>query len=246
MKGKYMNEGFKELDYNFVGPYNAVDNKAQQKAEKIVFVAGVHGNELMPIVSLTQSGIPFVLANEAAVKAGVRFLEEDLNAAFSVDRETYEAKRARQVLEIIPPDSKVIDFHSASVETEPFAIIVSLAMLSLARSLGVQHVVHMKYNVKEGHALINHRNGVSIEVGNHGDVDSIQRTQEFAENVCGKQHSVLLYEVYDRILQPGNYVNFQEYQDGDERFIPVLAGTRPYHGGYGLKARIVEQPKEED
>lgn len=238
----------KQIDmggYNFVGSFYAEDNKERQKKEKIVFVAGVHGNELMPIVALTRAGIPFVLANEASVLAGVRFLEEDLNAVFGVDRETCEAKRAKELLEIISPDSKVVDFHSAPVETEPFAIIVSLAMLSLACTLGVRHVVYMKYNVKAGHALINHRDGVSIEVGNHGDVSAIQRTREYAENVCGDKRPVVLYEVYDRILKPGNYVNFQEYQEGDEKFIPVLAGNRLYHGGYGLKARIVEQPKEE-
>ncbi|HKY74138.1 MAG TPA: succinylglutamate desuccinylase/aspartoacylase family protein [Patescibacteria group bacterium] len=230
--------------HNFCGPFYMENNSEEQKKQKIVFVAGVHGNELMPIVALTQQGIPFVLANEAGVLAGIRFLEEDLNAAFGVDHETYEAKRAKELLEIIPPDSKVIDFHSAPVETQPFAIIVSLAMLSLARTLGVRHVVYMKYNVKAGHALINHRDGVSIEVGNHGDVNAVQRTIKYTENVCGDEHPVILYEVYDRMLKPGNYVNFQEYQDGDETFIPVLAGNRPYHGGYGLKARVVEQPKE--
>ena len=169
-----------------------------------------------------------------------------MNSAFGVEHNTYEATRAKEVLSLIPTDSKVVDFHSSPVETQPFAIIVSLSMLSLARTIGICHVVYMKYNVKAGHALINHRNGVSVEVGNHGDVGAIERTIEYVKNVCGKQRPIVLYEVYDRILKAENYVNFQEHQEGDEKFIPVLAGMRPYHGGYGLKARIIKQPDDEN
>jgi len=204
------------------------------------FVTAVHGNEIMPTLALASIGESQVIANPRALARGVRFAELDLNASFGMSGSTYEEKRARVLSEIIDKDKLVIDFHSFAVESEPFAIVVDLAMIPLASSLGIKHVVYMKHNIKGGHALIDHHRGVSVEVGSHQDYKSFEMTLSIVNRLYKygiRPVKVKVYEVYGRIEHKGDYINFKE-KDG---MIPVLYGERSYDGSgfYGLKAREI-------
>lgn len=208
--------------------------------KKILFVTGVHGNEYMPTLALASHGIPQVVANPRALARGVRYTECDLNASFGTKGKTYEEKRARELDKILDPERLVVDFHSFSIESEPFAIVVDLAMIPLASSLDVKHVVYMKHNIKGGHALIDHHRGVSVEVGKHKDPQSFETTLRIVRLLKKngiKPAKVRVYEVYDRITEKGDYINFKE----KNRVIPVLYGERAYDGlgFYGLAAREI-------
>lgn len=206
----------------------------------VQFVTAVHGNEIMPTLALASIGEPQIVANPRALARGVRLTESDLNASFGKSGDTYEEKRARELDLIIDSEMVVVDFHSFSVESEPFAIVVDLAMLPLASSLGVKHVVYMKHNIKGGHALINHHPGVSVEVGEHNDPKSFDVTMQIVKKLKKdgiKQAKVKVYEVYGRIEEKGEYVNFKK-KNG---IIPVLYGERAYDGlgFYGMAAREI-------
>lgn len=208
--------------------------------KNIQFVTAIHGNEVMPTLALASVGVPQIVANPRATARGVRQTETDLNASFGKDGDTYEEKRARELDKILDKKKLVLDFHSFSIDSEPFAIVVDLAMLPLASSLGVKHVVYMKHNIKGGHALINHHKGVSVEVGKHNDPKSFEMTIEIVNrlNKNGiKPEKVKVYEVYGRIEENGDYVNFQD-KNG---VIPVLYGERAYDGlgFYGMAAREI-------
>lgn len=208
--------------------------------KNIQFVTAVHGNEIMPTLALASIGEPQIVANPRALAQGVRFTEHDLNASFGTGGDSCEEKRARELDKILDSDKLVVDFHSFSVESEPFAIVVDLAMLPLASSLGVKHVVYMKHNIKGGHALIDHHQGVSVEVGKHSDPKSFDLTLEIVNRlkIDGiKPAKVKIYEVYGRIEEKGKYVNFKE-KNG---IIPILYGERAYDslGFYGLAAREI-------
>lgn len=202
------------------------------------YITAVHGNEPIPVLALADMGMTQMIANPRALARGVRYTEQDLNSSFGTSGSLYEEHRAREIAASIKPGEYVIDFHTFSCVSEPFAIIVDLAQLQLAVLTGVSRVVYMKHNIKAGHALINHCPGVSIEVGSHTDPESFTYTQEVVRNLeRGRTHNIRLYEVYDRILVRGDYTNFQE-KDG---FIPVLYGERAYDSRnfYGLKARDI-------
>lgn len=204
------------------------------------FVTAVHGNEIMPTLALASIGEPQIIANPRALARGVRYTEYDLNASFATQGHTYEEKRSRVLLRLLDPKSLVVDFHTFSCESEPFAIIVDLAMLPLAASLGVKRVVYMKHNIKGGHALINHHAGVSVEVGKHNDFKSFDQTLKIVKGLKKdgiKPAMVKVYEVYRRIEVKGDYVNFKE----NNGMIPVLYGERAYDGlgFYGLAAREI-------
>ncbi len=208
--------------------------------KKIQFVTAVHGNEIMPTLALASEGIYQIVGNPAAVAKGVRFTEKDLNASFGTGGDSYEELRARELDKVLEKEKLVVDFHSFSIKSEPFAIVVELDMIPLAASLGVKHVVYMKHNIKGGHALIDHHKGVSVEVGSHSSPKSFEKTIKIVKRLKKygiKPGKVRVYEVYDRIMQKGDYINFSE-KNG---VIPVLYGERAYDGlgFYGLAAREI-------
>ncbi len=206
------------------------------KERKIVFVAGLHGNEEMPVRALEENSVPFILGNPRALKKKVRFTAEDLNASFGIRGASYEARRAKEILTKIGKKDLVVDFHTTTAKTPPFVILVDKKMIPLAATTGLSRVVIMKHNIKQGHALIDYRDGISIEAGNHGSKESYRITLRIVKNIsaCAK-HRVRIYEVYDKITKPGRYKNFKKHREG---FIPILAGEKAYDF-YGLKARRV-------
>lgn len=209
------------------------------KKQKIIFVAGLHGNEQMPVKALEENSTPFVLGSPLARKQNVRFTERDLNASFGVMDGSYETKRAEEILKEIDENDFVVDFHTTEKEPTPFVIIVDEKMIEFAKQTGLAHMVIMKHNIKQGHALINYRNGISVEAGTHTSRESYDTTLQIVKNIqAGEKHPIILYEVYDEINHPGNYKNFKMHDDG---FIPVLANEPAYEreGLFGLKARKI-------
>lgn len=198
----------------------------------ITYVAGIHGNETLPIFTLQEFGIPFLLGNPEAVKQNKRYIEKDLNASFGTEGDSLEEERARSILERIDSNSIVVDFHTTTAPTEPFVVVVNPEMIPFAKTLGIQNIVYMHHNIKDGHSLINFRNGVSVETGQHQDTEGIK----VIKKVISKQKVVTrLFEVYDIIKTPGNFINFKDTGLG---FIPILAGKNSYDF-YGLKARLI-------
>jgi len=206
----------------------------------ITYVTGIHGDEIAPIIALASIGERFLIANPLATVKGRRFIEMDMNQAFGVENsdKLFEQRLADELLTKIPEENYVIDFHTFSAVSEPFAVVVDDKMIGLASTLGVDHVVYMKHNIKNGHALINYRDGISIEVGSHQDIRSMQKTIQVVNCLkTGAKRPVKVYEVYDKITKPGEYTNFQKHKEG---FIPVLAGEKAYDF-YGLKAKLVSE-----
>lgn len=208
--------------------------------KNIQFVTAVHGNEIMPTLALASMEVKQVVANPRALAQRTRFIDCDLNASFDLEGDKYEIERARKLSAILDPEKLVVDFHTFPCESEPFAIVVDLKMIPFASTLGLEHIVYMKYNIKAGHALINHSPGVSIEVGKHTVEASFTRTQEIARRLVSSKPEkcpVRVYEVCGRIEKLGQYTNFVEHGG----MIPILYGEATYHdyGCYGLAAREI-------
>ncbi|MEZ4753048.1 MAG: succinylglutamate desuccinylase/aspartoacylase family protein [Bdellovibrionota bacterium] len=204
------------------------------------FVAALHGNELTPYLALKDMKIPVVLGNPYAAFKRERYVDRDLNSSFGLDGETYEEKRARDLLDIIPKDSHVIDFHTFSCKSEPFAIIVDKEMLPLAKKTGIKKIVLMNHDIKKGGSLLSYRSGVSVEVGEHDTLESYKLTQYVARSLLGVSvdFEVEVFETFGVIEEDREFHNFVYNEEG---FIPVLAGEVAYkpHGFYGLMAKKV-------
>lgn len=204
--------------------------------QKIINVTGIHGNETAPVLAHIVMQKKQLVGNVEALLQNKRFIEKDLNQAFGVNDGSSESLRAKELLSMIDEKDLVVDFHTTSSASPAFAIIVDLAMLPLARRLGLAKVVYMKHNIKKGHSLLNYRNGVALEAGLHGSREAFDTTLRVIEHLeSGKLADVELYEVYGKIDKAGEYKNFVIHEDG---FYPVLAGEKAYDFP-GLKARRV-------
>lgn len=200
------------------------------------FVTAIHGDESMPVFVLASMGIPQILGNTKALAKGVRYIDNDLNKSFGVKGNSHEEKLAKELLKIINPLETVIDFHTMSAKSEPFVIVVDKKMLPLAKTTGLNKIVFMNFNIKNGHALINYRKGLSIETGLHNDTSIFDRISTIIKNLKkGKTFLCVVYEVFGTIKKPGIYKNFVPHRDG---FIPILAGEKAYNFP-GLKAHII-------
>lgn len=212
----------------------------QYEKRKIRIVAGIHGNEKGPVRAIRDSKIPFILGNPCAYKKDVREIEQDLNASFGTKNKTYESLRARELLKKISAKDIVVDFHSTSAKTPAFVIVTDLSLLPFAKQTGLSKAVLMSYNIKKGHALINHRDGISIETSGYNSQKSYRATLAVLLNLQKTkpvQKPITIYEVYGKITRKGIYKNFVYHRDG---FYPVLAGGKSYDF-FGLKARKLEK-----
>jgi hypothetical protein len=208
------------------------------KHPHLSYIGAIHGNETVPYVTAVEVGVPIVCGNPRAVTERKRFIERDLNASFGTGMlASHEERRAAELLEILPPDRPVVDFHTFSCESEPFTVIVDRTQLPLAALVGLRKVVLMSYSIKQGHALINFRNGVSPEVGQHDTPAARETTLHVLDSIRRgiPRTDIELYEVYGIIPTRGDHTNFVPHKDG---FIPVLAGELAYTHG-GLMARRI-------
>ncbi len=202
----------------------------------VQIVAGQHGNEKGPVRALISRGYEFVLGNPEAGNKNVRFIDQDLNASYGVYTDTLESKRSQEILDLIPLQDVVIDFHTTSAKGPPFAILMDKAMLPLAERTGLTHAVLMTHNIKKGRALINVRDGIAVEISGYDTQESFDTSLSVLDALeSGESSPLTLYEVYGLITEPGVYENFVECEDG---FYPVLVGEESYDF-IGLKARKV-------
>lgn len=206
----------------------------------IIFVTALHGNETKPTLALASVGVEQIIGNPEAVSKNVRFIEKDLNASFGTRGRTYEEKEAKNLLKHLDKDKYIVDFHTNQSMSQPFAIVVDKKMIEFAKRLGLPKIVYMKFNIKKKHSLIDLREGVSVEVGKHNSIQSIRTTIKVVDNLKRRStiamRKITLYEVFDIIRKPGEYVNFRMCNEG---FVPLFSGRNSYNT-YGLKARIME------
>lgn len=207
--------------------------------KNILFITGLHGDEQNPVFALASRGISQIIANPKALSLDKRFIDCDLNSSFGAKGGAYEIKRAKEILNLIPEKSIIVDLHTFSADSEPFAVIVDKKMIKFACQTGLKHIVLMEHNIKKGNSLINHRDGISVEVGNHKNYKSFLMTLKVVDNIKTgkiKNKGVNLYRVFGIIKKRGKYINFKKHKDG---FIPVLAGEKAYNF-YGLKAKKIK------
>ena len=200
------------------------------------FVTAVHGNEPIPVFALADLNVKQYIANKRALIEHRRFIDADLNSVFGVEGKGYEYDQAKEMLNEISPEEKVIDLHSFSAVSEPFVVVVNENMIDLAIKTGLSNIVIMEHNIKNGHALINYRKGISVEIGHHKSHESFIIAQNVYKNLLNNfvpKKKPSLFRVFGIITEPGEYVNFTQSSQG---FYPVLAGEKAYDF-YGLKAK---------
>lgn len=113
----------------------------------VAVVGCLHGNERIGqyVFNYYQtrisqfSGLCVVLANEEAIKQGIRGLEGDLNRSFPGSAQgNHEERLAREILAAVQPAAYVLDLHTTSAAVEMVPIVANL-------DAKVQRVINRTY-----------------------------------------------------------------------------------------------------
>lgn len=243
---------------------------------EIAVVAGLHGNEpcgktaierVLAEKPVFDRPVRFAIANERAIAAKVRFIDEDLNRAFpgTSDGMTHESRVAAKLLPKLR-DCAVLDLHSTRSHPDPFALLSRLndRTRRLVQATGVGRVVDISY-VAGG--LIDYVDGVAVECGYRGTERAERNAERIVRNFLGETGVVdtlshtgkpELYRIFDAVEGIGyefvgeNFVRVEEGEvfartEGDEAtelradrpFYPVLMSTDGYDGMVGFRAERV-------
>lgn len=138
--------------------------------------------------------IEFIVGNPKAVAANQRFLQRNLNRLLDVhtlcDEKAvkggeYEIQRARVLYEAIRHSDAVLDIHSVSSDSDPFAIPASTdASEAIAPHLPVSYIVQsLAHSTAEGGtsmdcALMHDVPAVCVECGQHNHEDIVARAAD--------------------------------------------------------------------
>lgn len=124
---------------------------------KILVIGGMHGSEKLGIevVKLFDTNpvdqVDTLLANEQAINANCRYIEQDLNRLFPGDRSSsdYETRRAAEILEQAKNYDVVLDFHNTYCPDNDCGFVGDDAnsnLIDVAWVLGLDKVIVADYD----------------------------------------------------------------------------------------------------
>lgn len=140
---------------------------------KTIFIVLVHGDEQAPLKVIKEhfkGRLKYLVAHPEAFKKNVRYLTTDLNRSFPGRVDGFKEERiVVKLMKKLNYYERVIDLHTATCDTLPFAILTKVTedRLELVSLLGLRRVVCMEKNISLGRALIDHIPiAISVECGN--------------------------------------------------------------------------------
>jgi hypothetical protein len=158
---------------------------------EVAVVAAIHGDEpcgpravdaLLADPPTFQRPVKFVVANERALDAGVRYLDDDLNRAFpgDADAESHERRVAARLLEELD-GCATLSLHSTQSYANPFALVdaVDPEAAAICERLPVDAVVETAAYA-DGR-LISYPGTVEVECGLQGSAAAAANARSLVE-----------------------------------------------------------------
>ena len=236
--------------------------------KRILFIGSQHGNELLGdvlhgyIKKHRKELLPFItfkIGNLRAKKAGVRFMESDLNRSYTGSRRTYEERRAAGLLSYINNGSfdLVLDLHTTTnTHIKPCLIIPSVneSILPFLTSSSIERFVLMRHPMVAASLIGTCPSAVSIEVSHAGLSSGLMG--RLSDDIARYLSNIpvpaerIIYEV-DELLAKGELSaaeikKMRNFEKNEHGFTPVLVGDNAYkkHTHYlGFKAYKVYKVK---
>jgi len=247
-------------------------------APEVAVIGGIHGDEpsgrraveaLMENPPDVERPLKLIVANEAALEAGERYLEEDLNRAFpgDPDADTHEGRLAAALTEELA-GTLALSLHSTQSYPKPFAITGGVDDLAreLVPALPVEALV-TSGAFSDGR-LLAVADVIEVEAGHQGSeraaenaallVDAFLRATGVLPGGVERRDHLPVYRLsrsvpkdaateYDLLA-----ANFERVSSGeafaavddedvvaDEPFYPVLMSENGYEGIFGYAAEHV-------
>lgn len=151
----------------------------------VAVVAGIHGDEPCGVRAVERliaedpdvdRAVKLIIANEEALEAGERYLEEDLNRAFpgDPDGDTHESRLAFDLAREIE-GCTVLALHSTQSYAEPIAVIDTVDEIARALAPRLPVDVLIETDAHTDGRLIEHAHTIEVECG-------LQGSDQAAEN----------------------------------------------------------------
>ena len=249
---------------------------------EIVVVGGIHGDETGGVRAVRrlreadldlQRGVAFVLANPAAIDAGTRFIESDLNRVFPGDPDGDREERLAARICRLVEDRTTLSMHGTHSRPRPFALIHRShpEAFDLAAQLPVPQVVD-HWGVNEG-TITKCGLTVEIEVGVQGSeeaaVSAEQQARAFLRVVDALPGDPPAadpdyYHMREPVPKPPGETyelhveNFEQVPAGttyasvdgqdlsaDESFYPILMSANGYRDIFGYRGAKIGESLEE-
>ncbi|WP_323677080.1 succinylglutamate desuccinylase/aspartoacylase family protein [Halorubellus sp. PRR65] len=245
---------------------------------EVAVVAAIHGDEpcgvhaverLLATSPPVERPAKLVVANERALDAGVRYLDEDMNRAFpgAPEAETHEARLAYRLGEELE-GCRVLALHSTQSTAEPFAVadgVHDFARAVVPR-LPVAALVDSA-NFVEGRIFASAPECVEVECGYQGSTGAAENAYDIVRAFLKAQgvipghtqsREVPVFRLFERVpKEPGSthevhVENFSRVDPGttfasvddrahvaDTEFYPVLMSAHGYDELFGYSAERV-------
>lgn len=221
----------------------------------IAVVAGIHGDEPCGVRAVerlleerphVRRPVKLVIANEEALEAGVRFLDEDLNRTFpgDPDGETHESRLAAMLADELD-SCLTFSLHSTKSHAEPFAIFDEMTeyIRDIMPRLPISAVVETG-NYVEGR-LFTSVDTIEVECGLQGTHDAAENADRLTRAFLtatgvlpgdAPEKPVAHFRLQDKIPKGPA----EEYEVFVENFEPVEAG-KPFAAADG-EVEVAREP----
>ncbi len=180
---------------------------------ELAVVAGIHGDEPCGVRAVerlidddpeVERPVKLIVANEEALEAGERFLEEDLNRAFpgDPDGDTHESRLAHELAREVQ-GCTVLALHSTQSYAEPIAVIDTVDEIarSLAPLLPVDVLIETD-NYTDGR-LVEHAHTIELECGLQGTDEAAENGYWLTRSFLAATNALSVPTSDDRLAQPG-------------------------------------------
>lgn len=153
---------------------------------KIILNIATHGDERIGLavareiekLSLRDTELVVQIANEKALKLGVRFIDQDLNRSFPGKKEgNHEERLAFELSKAITRADIVIDIHSTTSDLKDAVIVTKLDGPTIACVNAIAPKYALVMTATKDNALISQaRIGIAFEYGKDNDPVALKKT----------------------------------------------------------------------
>lgn len=229
-------------------------------SKDLFFVTAVHGTESIGVKALSSlskkyPSIRWIIANEKALEAGVRYLKNDMNRSAPGDIEStdYEYRRIAEVLNACKNYKYTIDIHGTVAETGIFTIITraSVQNINFALSLPLKKIVIWESTVKKRTGPLTRfvPCGIEIECGSMDSRTTYKKLYNVIEKILkhfpDTSTDKEIFRVYGKLLDGdiidgavrSSITDFTRVNINGESFYPVLVNR--YSGIICYKAKKI-------
>ncbi len=193
----------------------------------------IHRKELLPFVT-------FAVGNIRAKKAGVRFIESDLNRSYTGKNKTYEERRAQRLLRFIKQKKfdLVLDLHTTTCVQPPCLIIPALEgpVRPFLQASSIKRLVHMRHHMVRTALGGVCPQTVAVEINKDSIDDALlgQLADDIERYLTGRRLIMprTIHEV-EHLLVKGEVSEneaklLRNFQKSVHGFTPILVGENSY------------------